>query len=139
MKRHIQAIALVLILFFSGATVWAQEDGEKPVPEKKKIKTMIDYKDELGLSEDQVKEVATALVSFQETVRKLRADLAQHQQDYKKLLADDTTRFVGIRGLMKQKLDILHLDSPTDYRLIRLKSIKTYHAPLGPAASRHRR
>ncbi len=45
-------------------------------------------------------------------------------------------QFVPFIALMKKKLDILHLDSPTDYRLIRLKSIKTYHAPLGPAASR---
>lgn len=88
MNKQIQTIALVLILFFSSATAWAQ-DGEKPAPEKKKIKTMIDYKDELGLSEDQVKEVATALVSFQNTVKKLRADLAQHEQDYKKLVAEE--------------------------------------------------
>lgn len=45
-------------------------------------------------------------------------------------------QFVPFIALMKTKLDILHLDSPTDYRLIRLKSLKTYHAPLGPKASR---
>jgi hypothetical protein len=89
MKRHIQTIALIVLVLFSGATLWAQEDGEKPQPEKKKIKTMIDYKDELGLSDEQVKEVATALVSFQNTVKKLRADLAQHEQDYKKLVAEE--------------------------------------------------
>jgi len=45
-------------------------------------------------------------------------------------------QFVPFIALLKQRLDILHLDSPTDYRLIRLKTLKTYHAPLGPAASR---
>jgi cell division protein ZapE len=45
-------------------------------------------------------------------------------------------QFLPFIALMKTKLDILHLDSPTDYRLIRLKSLKTYHAPLGPMASR---
>lgn len=89
MKSYVQTIAIVLLLLFCGAAVSAQEDGEKPKPEKKKIKTMIDYKDELGLSEEQVKEVATALVSFQNTVKKLRADLAQHEQDYQKLVAEE--------------------------------------------------
>ncbi|MEQ8440650.1 MAG: cell division protein ZapE [Roseitalea porphyridii] len=45
-------------------------------------------------------------------------------------------QFLPFIALMKKRLDILHLDSPTDYRLIRLKTLKTYHAPLGPAASR---
>ena len=44
MKSYVQTIAIVLLLLFCGAAVSAQEDGEKPKPEKKKIKTMIDYK-----------------------------------------------------------------------------------------------
>jgi len=44
--------------------------------------------------------------------------------------------FLPFIALMKQRLDILHLDSDTDYRLIHMKSIKAYHAPLGPAATR---
>jgi cell division protein ZapE len=39
-------------------------------------------------------------------------------------------------ALLKQRLDVLHLSSPTDYRLIRMKTLKTYHAPLGAAATR---
>jgi len=39
-------------------------------------------------------------------------------------------------ALLKRRLDVLHLSSPTDYRLIRMKTLKTYHAPLGPAATR---
>lgn len=35
----------------------------------------------------------------------MAGDSAKAAETYKKLLADDTTRFVGIRGLMKQKLD----------------------------------
>lgn len=45
-------------------------------------------------------------------------------------------QFVPFIKLLHQKLDILHLESPTDYRLIRLKSLKTYHAPLGPPATK---
>lgn len=89
MRRYFQIVAVLLLFTLVGQAAWAQEDGDKPKPEKKKIKTMIDYKDELGLSEEQVKEVATALVAFQNTVKKLRADLAQHEQDYKKLIAEE--------------------------------------------------
>lgn len=44
--------------------------------------------------------------------------------------------FLPFIEILKQKLDVLHLDSETDYRLIRLKNLKIYHAPLGQAASR---
>lgn len=43
--------------------------------------------------------------------------------------------FLPFIELLKRRVDILHLDSPTDYRLIRLKTMKAYHAPLGPAAT----
>ena len=43
--------------------------------------------------------------------------------------------FLPFIALVKRRLDILHLDSPTDYRRIRLQALKTYHAPLGPAAT----
>ncbi|MDF1748044.1 MAG: cell division protein ZapE [Alphaproteobacteria bacterium] len=46
------------------------------------------------------------------------------------------SQFVPFIKLLHQKLDILHLESPTDFRLIRLKSLKTYHAPLGPPATK---
>jgi cell division protein ZapE len=45
-------------------------------------------------------------------------------------------RFVPFIELLKQRLDCLELASPTDYRLARLKAMRVYHAPLGPAASR---
>ena len=37
--------------------------------------------------------------------------------------------------LVKQRLDVLMLDSGMDYRLARLKDISVYHAPLGRRAS----
>jgi cell division protein ZapE len=45
-------------------------------------------------------------------------------------------RFLPFIELLKQKLDFLELASPTDYRLARLKAMRVFHAPLGPAASR---
>lgn len=43
--------------------------------------------------------------------------------------------FLPFIALLKEKLDILSLDGPTDYRLDRLKGVPIYHHPLGPTAS----
>jgi cell division protein ZapE len=44
-------------------------------------------------------------------------------------------RFVPFIELLKERLDILELSSPTDYRLARMKAMRVFHAPLGPSAS----
>jgi cell division protein ZapE len=43
-------------------------------------------------------------------------------------------RFVPFIALIKEKLDLLHLESAQDYRLGRLAGQAVYHAPLGVAA-----
>lgn len=43
--------------------------------------------------------------------------------------------FLPFIALLKEKLDVLSLDGPTDYRLDRLMGVPIYHHPLGPAAS----
>ena len=43
-------------------------------------------------------------------------------------------RFVPFIELFKQRLDLLELASPKDYRLERLKAMSVYHTPLGPTA-----
>ncbi len=45
-------------------------------------------------------------------------------------------RFLPFINLLKQRLDVLHLDSETDYRMIRLKGFQAYHSPLGADATR---
>ncbi|MCC6470469.1 MAG: AFG1 family ATPase [Alphaproteobacteria bacterium] len=45
-------------------------------------------------------------------------------------------RFLPFIALLKQKLDVLHLDGGTDYRLARMRSLEVYHHPLGAAADR---
>jgi cell division protein ZapE len=42
--------------------------------------------------------------------------------------------FLPFIALVKERLDVLELDSGVDYRLQRLKDITAYHAPLGPRA-----
>lgn len=44
--------------------------------------------------------------------------------------------FVPFIALVKQRLDVLHLEGRQDYRLARLMSTVVYHVPLGPAATR---
>ncbi len=44
--------------------------------------------------------------------------------------------FLPFVALIKQKLDVLHLEGRVDYRMARLMSMKVYHVPLGPAADR---
>ncbi len=44
--------------------------------------------------------------------------------------------FLPFIALIKQKLDVLHLEGRIDYRMARLMTMKVYHVPLGPAADR---
>ena len=44
-------------------------------------------------------------------------------------------RFLPFIELLKERMDCIELASPTDYRLARMKSMRVYHAPLGPAAT----
>jgi cell division protein ZapE len=43
--------------------------------------------------------------------------------------------FLPFIALVEQRLDVLPLDGPVDYRLDRLAGIETWHAPLGDAAT----
>jgi len=45
-------------------------------------------------------------------------------------------RFLPFIALVKQRLDVLELDSGVDYRLDRLSGVRTVHWPLGPAADK---
>ena len=82
MKKILSAALLLGLL---AGPVWAQEGaGDKPAP--KPVKTMIDYKDELGLSDKQVTDVATALKSFQVTVKEKRAELTKLEKEFNELL-----------------------------------------------------
>jgi cell division protein ZapE len=44
--------------------------------------------------------------------------------------------FLPFIALVKEKLDVLHLEGRMDYRLARLMSMQVYHLPLGSAADR---
>ena len=44
--------------------------------------------------------------------------------------------FLPFIALIRDKLDVLHLEAARDYRLARLMSMQVYHVPLGPAADK---
>lgn len=44
-------------------------------------------------------------------------------------------RFLPFIDLLKQRLDVLELDSGVDYRRHRMRNLPVYHAPLGPRAT----
>ena len=48
----------------------------------KKVKTMVDYKKELNLSDSQVNDITLALKSFQDTVNQQKALLQRYEKDY---------------------------------------------------------
>ncbi len=43
-------------------------------------------------------------------------------------------QFLGFIELLRERLDVLQIDSGVDYRLDRFKNLPVYHAPLGPRA-----
>lgn len=45
-------------------------------------------------------------------------------------------RFLPFIALLKERMAVIELDGPTDYRLERLRELPVYHYPLGPTASR---
>jgi cell division protein ZapE len=46
-------------------------------------------------------------------------------------------RFLPTIALLKERLDVLHVDAGVDYRLRALEQVATYHTPLGPETERH--
>jgi cell division protein ZapE len=44
-------------------------------------------------------------------------------------------RFLPAIAMLKEKLDVLELDGDVDYRRTRIKGMRVYHTPLGPAAT----
>ena len=55
-------------------------------PPAKKIKTMVFYKDELGMNPQQVQAITEAFKTFQTTVKKERATLVRQEGELKKLM-----------------------------------------------------
>lgn len=82
MKNLTVVLALVLLLV---CPALAQKQGQAP---SKKVKTLVDYKAELGLSDKQVADIGAALKSFQTTMVEQRKLLMKYEGEYSKLVSD---------------------------------------------------
>lgn len=98
MKRLI--VVAALCGFLMGPSL-AQEQTAAP---KKPIKTMIDYKDELGLTDQEVTGVREALTSFQATVKEQRAILQASEKEYAELMKS-TAPLPDIKSKLRQIAD----------------------------------
>lgn len=83
MKRSLLPLLLALIL--AVATGVGAEDTAKG---QRKLKTLVDYKTELSLTNTQVDEIGKALQSFHDITSKQRKLLNEYEAEYAKLVAD---------------------------------------------------
>lgn len=70
---------VVLLCLFATIPSWA---------EGRKVKTLVDYKAELSLTDAQIKDVGEALKNFQTTVTEQRKLLTQYEGEYSKLVSE---------------------------------------------------
>lgn len=80
MKRALVMLALFGLVALGPAVA-------KPGGEERKVKTLVDYKTELSLTDKQVTDIRDALKSFQVTVVEQRKLLTQYEGEYSKLVA----------------------------------------------------
>jgi hypothetical protein len=81
MKRALAALLFLSLLASAGP-------GRADSPPARKVKTMVDYKTELSLSDDQVKAIQEALKAFQVTIIEQRKLLVQYEGEYANLVAE---------------------------------------------------
>ena len=81
-------VMLALLAGFFLTPVLAQKPATAEA-HKESVKTLIDYRAELGLEEAQVREIKDALTSFQVTVKTQRAALVQQEKEFKQLLLSE--------------------------------------------------
>lgn len=88
MKRIRFGLPAVLLLALLSTMVPAQEDNEPPTQEPRKIKTLLDYQSELGMSDKQVEDIKKTLQEFQENMVKLRKAWIGSELAYKKMIEE---------------------------------------------------
>lgn len=81
MKRALVLFALLGLLVAGPAA--AQQGGGNH-----KVKTLVDYKTELSLSDKQIADIREALKNFQATIVEQRKLLTQYEGEYSKLVAE---------------------------------------------------
>lgn len=78
-------LSLFLALFLTLALSASADNSGK---DQRKLKTLVDYKMELSLSDTQVDEIKKALKSFHTTTTEQRKLLSQYEAEYSKLVSE---------------------------------------------------
>ena len=78
---------LLLVLGLLGA-LYALAHAD---PEKIKIKTLFDYKQELGLSDEQISNMKSFLSELNGSVKASREQITKLENDYRALIANEST------------------------------------------------
>jgi hypothetical protein len=76
-------VLIALLLMAASSTALA----EKTSPDRK-VRTLVDYKAELSLTDVQIKEIGEALKAFQTTMVEQRKLLTQYEGEYSKLVSE---------------------------------------------------
>ncbi len=79
--NSLKILSLLLIALLTLGSAHA-EDGKRA-----RVKTLLDYKKELSLSESQVKEIKETLSAYQTVVAQQRKSLMQYEKQYSSLVA----------------------------------------------------
>lgn len=77
--------------------IYADTPAEKP-----KIKTLFDYKQELGLTEEQVNNMKSYLTELNGSVKTSRDQLTKLENDYRALIANDSTTTAQAKGKLEE-------------------------------------
>jgi hypothetical protein len=77
------ALCLLSMTFLLCGPALAQKGGQP-----KKVRTLVDYKTELSLTDQQIEDIRESLKAFQTTVVEQRKLLRQYEGEYAKLVAD---------------------------------------------------
>lgn len=85
-SERVKRLSLIMMLLLAvlGAPAVSQDEPAKDEP--KRVKTIVDYREELGLTQQQIDQVAEALKNFQETINSQRNAMVQYEKEYTELL-----------------------------------------------------
>ena len=116
----------------------AERDGDDPIPPVAKALAAEAWL--LCFDEFEVRDVADAMILgrlFTQLFERGVVVVATSNRAPDELYAGGLNRqlFLPFIELMKRQLDVLHLESGRDYRLMRLDGQPVYHSPLSPAAA----